>query len=174
MVIFFNKYTETAPFSGAPEFIPVFSVIRVALSFSFLFSVLYILFCPFVLLSFALSVLRFKDIDYSFWYLQTLLIFYKLCRCAEQFPFFYHLHFQWKNCPKNVKTNKQRQQKNKKTKTKTKTKRKTNMNSILMYLSKCHRWFKFNFDVFDKISSLVVYIVHLSINLQSSKPYIIF
>ena len=51
MVIFFNKYTETAPFSGAPEFIPVFSVIRVALSFSFLFSVLYILF---VLLSFCL------------------------------------------------------------------------------------------------------------------------
>ena len=51
MVIFFNKYTETALFSGAPEFIPVFSVIRVALSFSFLFSVLYILF---VLLSICL------------------------------------------------------------------------------------------------------------------------
>jgi hypothetical protein len=143
MVIFYNKYTETAHFSGAPEFIPVFSVIRVALSFSFLFSVLYIIF---VLLSFALSVLRFKDSDYSFWYLQTL-IFYKLCRCAEQFPFSYHLHFQWKNCLKGAKTNKQQQQtwiqfwctcicQN----------ASVDSNLILMYLTKYHRWLHISYN----------------------------
>ena len=62
----------TAYLSGAPEFIPVFSGVRVTRSL-----VLYVYFvghclsfCTF-LLAIALSVLRYTDSDYPFWYLQT-------------------------------------------------------------------------------------------------------
>ena len=65
----------TAYPSGAPEFIPGFSVF-VLLIFSFMCNALLIVVCPSVLflLAIVLSVLlQFMDSDYPLWYLQTLL-----------------------------------------------------------------------------------------------------
>ena len=60
---------------GAPEFIPGILWSKCCLIFSFVdccFS-----FCPFHL-AIVLSVLRFMDSDYPFWYLQTLLMFFDI------------------------------------------------------------------------------------------------
>jgi hypothetical protein len=62
--------TETSYPSGAPEFTPVSSEVHVARSLVFC-----VVFCgslfELFLLAIVLSVLRFTDYDYLFWYLQT-------------------------------------------------------------------------------------------------------
>ena len=80
--------------SGAPEVIPGFQWGSSYSIFSFLCSVLQIVFffCPFVLfsLAIALSILRFADFDYSFGIFKLFILIFEL-QIAENNPIFLHL-----------------------------------------------------------------------------------